>query len=382
MKQTTALVIVDAGGTLTPREYAREFVDNMSLVGMARMGYDAVTIGEYDLRNGAEYLVRLASENGVPLVSANVRDAATGKLVARPFVVVEAYGVRVAITGVLADDMTVRLARDVTESGVTVQPPAEALAALVPELRRKADFVVLLAHTGIDHAKELAQAVPGIDFLVVGSQNNYAARLFEVGTTQFLQPGYKGQYVSLARLRFSADRVYQGCEGEAVAMDDKAPVDASMALLVKEHKAAVERYGKERSAAQAQEQAQKRIAEHREACIGVEGSCRRCHQSQYEQWLTTAHAKAFTTLEAATQSTNPACLKCHTTCKTDLKQDGSEAIPEELRGVQCESCHGIGTKHARDGSFGTVSVATCMQCHDKANSPDFKYAAYLPKVKH
>jgi len=382
MKQTTPLVIVDAGGTLTPREYAREFVDNTSLSGMARMGYDAVTIGEYDLRNGVEYLVRLASENGIPLVSANVRDAATGTLVARPYVIVERLGVRLAVTGVMADDMDIRLGRDVQTSGVTVDPQVEALAALVPELRKKADFVVVLAHVGIDHSKELVEAVPGIDFLVVGSQRNYAAKLFEVGTTVFLQPGYRGEYASLTRLRFSADRVYQGYDGQAVAMDDKVPVDASMALLVKEHKAAVERYGKERSAAQAQEQAQKRLGEYRETCIGVEGSCRRCHQSQYEQWLTTAHAKAFTTLEAATQATNPACLKCHTTCKLDLKQDGSEAIPEELRGVQCESCHGVGTKHARDGSYGTVSVAVCMTCHDKANSPDFKYATYLPKVKH
>lgn len=382
MKQTTALVIVDAGGTLTPRDYAREFVDNTSLSGMVRMGYDAVTIGEHDLRNGVDYLVRLVAETGVPLVSANVRNATTGKLVALPFVVVERHGVRIAITGVLADDVTIKLAKDVTESGVTVQPPSEVLATLIPEMRRKADFVVLLAHAGIDHAKSLAQTVPGVDFLIVGSQRNYAAKLFEVGTTVFLQPGHQGQYMSLARLSFTADRAYQGYDGEAVAMDDRVPADASMALLVKEHKAAVERYGKERSAAQAQERAQKRLAEYRETCIGVESSCRRCHSGQYEQWLTTAHAKAFTTLEAATQSTNPACLKCHTTCKIDLKQDGSEAIPEGLRGVQCESCHGVGATHARDGSYGTVSVATCLQCHDKANSPDFKYAAYLPKVKH
>jgi hypothetical protein len=298
-----------------------------------------------------------------------------------PFVVVERGGVRFAITGVLADDIEVRLSRDVETSGVTMDAPAQALTALVPELRTKADFVGVLAHLGLDRSKELVQAVPGIDYLVVGNQSNFAASMFDVGTTAFLQPGYKGQYVSVARLNFGADAAFLGDEGQGLPMDDKAPADASMALLVKEHKAAVDRLGRERAAEQVQAEAKRRI-EQGEACIGAEGSCRRCHAEQYDQWATTAHARAYETLETANQATNPACLKCHTTCMLSLKQDGSEPVPENLHGVQCEVCHGNGTKHARDGSYGQVAVATCRSCHDPANSPDFDYATYLPKVTH
>jgi hypothetical protein len=366
---------------LSPREYARELVDDTNLGGMVRMGYDAATIGEYDLRNGAAYLLARAAETGLTLVSANVRDAATGDFLVAPFVVVERGGVRFAVTGVLAHDQEVRLSKGVETSGVTMDDPTPALATLVPELRKKADFVVVLAHLGLDRSKELVQAVPGIDYLVVGNQSNFAASLFDVGTTAFLQPGYKGQYVSVARLSFGADGSFLGSEGQAVTMDDKTPADASMALLVKEHKAAVDRMGRERAAEQVQAQARRRL-EQGEACVGVEGSCRRCHAEQYDQWATTTHARAYETLETANQATNPACLKCHTTCMTALPQDGSEPVPENLRGVQCETCHGNGTKHARDGSYGQVAVATCMQCHDKANSPDFDYAAYLPKVTH
>jgi hypothetical protein len=283
----------------------------------------------------------------------------------------------------MAADLDIRLEKGVEGSGVTVGDAAEALAKLVPEIRKKADFVLLLSHMGLDQSKELVASVPGIDFLVVGNQSNYAATIFDVGTTAFLQPGYKGQYMSVCRLRFDAGGVYQGYEGEAVAMDDRAPADASMALMIKEHKAAVDQIGKDRAAEQAQaREAQKRDAQYREACLGVQGSCRRCHQSQYDQWATTAHAKAFATLESAQQSTNPACLRCHTTCELEVKPDGSELIPEELRNVQCESCHGLGTKHARDGSYGQVSVASCLMCHDKENSPGFDYAQYLPKVTH
>jgi 2',3'-cyclic-nucleotide 2'-phosphodiesterase (5'-nucleotidase family) len=384
LKQTTPLYIaVDGGSFLTPREHVRELVDNTNLSAMVTMGYAAATIGEYDLRMGAGYLLARAAETGLPLVSANVYDATTGAPLVQPYMIVERGGVRIGITGVMADDLAVKLVKGVDASGVTVGDAAEALTKLLPEIRKKADFVLLLSHLGLDQSKELVASVPGIDFLVVGSQSNYAAKFFDVGTTLFLQPGYKGQYMSVCRLRFDANGVYQGYEGETIALDDKAPADASMALVLKEHKAAVERIGKERAAEQAQaRETQKRDAQYSETCLGVQGSCRRCHQTEYDQWSKTAHATAFATLEGSQQSTNPACLRCHTTCELDLKPDGSESIPEEMRGVQCESCHGLGTKHARDGSYGKVTAATCVACHDKEQSPDFNYAQYLPKVTH
>jgi len=379
---TPLILAVDGGSLFTPREHVRDLVDNTNLNGMVRMGYAAATIGEYDLRMGAGYLLERVGMTGLPMVSANVYDAATGKPLVQPYMIVERGGVKFGITGAMAADLDIRLEKGVESSGVTVGDATEALRTLIPEIRKKADFVLVLSHMGLDQSKALAAAVPGIDFLVVGNQANYAAKLFDVGTTVFLQPGYKGQYVSVCRLRFDASGVYLGHEGETIAMDDKAPADASMALLMKEHKAAVERIGKEKAAEQAQAREAQKREEYRETCLGVQGSCRRCHQSQFDQWQTTAHAKAFATLETAQQSTNPACVRCHTTCEVELKQDGTEAVPAEMQNVQCESCHGLGAKHARDGSYGQVSVANCLACHDKENSPDFNYAEYLPKVTH
>lgn len=379
---TPLILAVDGGSFFTPREHVRDLVDNTNLNGMVRMGYAAATIGEYDLRMGAGYLLERIGMTGLPVVSANVYDAATGKPLVQPYMIVERGGVKIGITGAIAADLDIRLEKGVESSGVTVGDATEALRTLIPEIRKKADFVLVLSHMGLDQSKALVTAVPGIDFLVVGNQANYAAKLFDVGTTVFLQPGYKGQYVSVCRLRFDESGVYLGHEGETIAMDDKAPADASMALLMKEHKAAAERISKEKAAEQAQTRAAQKREEYRESCLGVQGSCRRCHQIQFDQWQTTAHSKAFATLEASQQSTNPACLRCHTTCELEVKPDGSEVIPEDLHNVQCESCHGLGARHARDGSYGQVSVANCLACHDKENSPDFNYAEYLPKVTH
>jgi hypothetical protein len=273
--------------------------------------------------------------------------------------------------------------------GVDITDPAAALSVIVPELAERCDFVVVLSHSGLTKSKDLAEQVPGIDFMVVGNHNAHASEPYTVGNTTMIQPGYRGQTMADYRLRFDADGKYLSYSGQAFALDDKKPADAAMALMLKEHKLMVEAASKQQAAEQAeqrriQREAQQEAAQddYKEACLGVNDSCKRCHQDKYDQWLTTPHAHAYETLEKALQSTNPECLRCHTTCEIDLAQDGSEEIPAELRSVQCESCHGIGTEHARDGSYGAIKVATCVVCHDPENSPNFSFPTYLAQVKH
>ena len=53
-----------------------------------------------------------------------------------------------------------------------------------------------------------------------------------------------------------------------------------------------------------------------------------------------------------------------------------------FKGVQCESCHGPLRGHPEDGRVDAhaVTEATCVGCHDAANSPDFDFASYLRRA--
>jgi len=356
---------------------------------MMMIGYNATTVGTQDLYNGIDYLVDRVTEAGITMVSANVYREGTEELVFPATTVVDVAGVRFGITGVINPDLRINVNKKIDSHGVEITDSVDALASVIPELEQRCDFVVVLSHSGLTRSKDLAEQVPGIDFMVVGSHNAHASEPYEVGNTTMIQPGYRGQTMADYRLQFDADGNFLSYSGRAFPLDDKKPADAAMALMLKEHKLAVEAASKARAAEQAEERRRQREAQqaaeqedYKEACLGVNDSCKRCHQDKYEQWLTTAHAHAFETLEKALQSTNPECLRCHTTCNMDLAQDGSEEVPAELRSVQCESCHGIGTDHMRDGSFGEIRVATCVACHDPENSPDFNFPTYLAQVKH
>ncbi len=349
---------------------------------MVEMGYDATTVGLNDLYMGVDYFREMFGGSALTIVSANVFDESSGQLLVEPYVIIDKGGIKFAVTGVLDQTQTIRTDRGVESAGVTVANAKETLEALLPELHKKADFVVVLAHMNLKLAKAMVEDLAGIDYLVVGLQAQKSSAPFEINGAVMLQPGNRGQYIADYRLKFDGDGVFQEYSADVVELGDKVPADASMALRLKEHKQIVDGLMKEKAAARAAEMNAKRTEDYAEHCLGVQESCVRCHTEQYDQWRTTAHSHAFQTLQDAFQATNPECVRCHTTCQLGLAQDGSQDVPENLRNVQCEACHGMGTQHARDGSYGVIKVETCLACHDKENSPDFDLATYLPKVTH
>ena len=353
----------------------------MNVKGMVRMGVAATTIGPFDLFRGADYLRTLIEDSSLPVVSANVYDESTGELFVSPYTIVERAGVKFGITGLLDPDADIRTHKDVEQLGVTIGEPTERLREVLAELEGKVDFVILLSQLGLDNSKLIAEEVPGIDFMVVGVAAQYAAKPYEIGETVMIQPGYKGQRISDYTLHFDAERAFTGYTGETIDLGDKIPSDAEMALLLKEHKLAIEEASKRR-AAEKRGEAVPTAKQYKAECLGGAATCARCHAAQREQWLGTGHARAFKALEQGNQLTNPACLRCHSTCYLDMPLDGSVVVQENLRNVQCEACHGKATDHARDGSYGKVTAATCVRCHDKENSPNFDFESYLARVTH
>jgi hypothetical protein len=78
--------------------------------------------------------------------------------------------------------------------------------------------------------------------------------------------------------------------------------------------------------------------------VGVE-ACSACHQSERAFWDKTQHASAYATLSSAHKEFNLDCVSCHVTGYD--KPGGSTVVHvENLSNVQCEVCHGPGSRHA------------------------------------
>ena len=79
--------------------------------------------------------------------------------------------------------------------------------------------------------------------------------------------------------------------------------------------------------------------------VGVE-ACSSCHKSEREFWNKTRHSAAYPTLVSEHKEFNLDCVNCHV---TGYDQPGGSTVVhvEKLENVQCEVCHGPGSRHAQ-----------------------------------
>jgi 2',3'-cyclic-nucleotide 2'-phosphodiesterase (5'-nucleotidase family) len=184
-------VVVDAGdwSAAGPEEAAKTpfFMDMMQ-----SLAYDAVTVGELEFAHGYKSFLQQAKRRPkLTIVQANVRARSSGALLWKPYVVVKRQGVRVAIAGLLSRTVPLGAAKD----EVTVEDPLAVAEKLVPEMRKQADVVVLLAHLGRVDAEDVAAQVPGIDVLVIGHQPGLLLTSRKVNETTSVVGGVEGQNI-------------------------------------------------------------------------------------------------------------------------------------------------------------------------------------------
>jgi len=100
--------------------------------------------------------------------------------------------------------------------------------------------------------------------------------------------------------------------------------------------------------------------------VGVE-VCSTCHKSEREFWNLTQHSAAYATLSSAHKEFNLDCVSCHVTGYD--KPGGSTVVHvEKLTNVQCEVCHGPGSRHVEtpldERAIAQPDPSFCAaQCH-------------------
>jgi 5'-nucleotidase/UDP-sugar diphosphatase len=165
------VLVLDAGDINIGRPESTLFDAKPDIEGYNYIGYDAMTLGNHEFDNPIEVLEEQMKLAEFPFLSANVKKE-NGAYLARPYIVKEFKGFRVAIFGLTTKD-TEFIANPEHIKNFVFEDEIDVAKTLVPELRNKADVVIALVHMGIydsseKGSKRLASEVSGIDLIIDG----------------------------------------------------------------------------------------------------------------------------------------------------------------------------------------------------------------------
>jgi hypothetical protein len=379
------VLAVSGGGWAMPGSQESQKIQSyFQLQVMGLLGYTAANVTPVDLTYGVEALRQAAAADKVELISSNLKRKANGQFVFKPYVVKNMHGIRVGFLGVMEEGEVLAPAT-IEGDALQVVPPQEAVAALLPEVRAKADVVVVFSHLTQRKTQQLADEVKGIDIAISGKDGFVNYKPTEVGTdstgkTLVLEAGERGKYLGALTFVVSEHGKILRFNHEVHSLDHNVRDDSLMALQVTGLKDQLKDVRKREAVEQVVGQQSQGMAPtpHEKYLGGM--VCSRCHADAFEAWKKSPHASSLTALEAKAMDGSAECLKCHVTGYSQVS--GYPNAPTEMGSVSCEQCHGFGTQHGDKSFVARPTAETCKVCHDSKNSPNFDYKKYWSQIAH
>jgi hypothetical protein len=384
--RTDDQVRVDAGDALAGSADYERIQYGYIQQAFAQLGYDALNVGQREAHLTAAQLRELKAHSAVPMLSANLLDKSTGAPLFDSYKIVERAGWRVALVGVLDGHA---VGENLGE-GLTVEDMNVSLGRLLPQLKDRADCLVLLAFADEAALTNLARQFYEFDVILGGKVRQPSQQLIKENRSLILATTNESRAVGILQIVAHHPHQVGALKGEVQLVDEQIPQNPEIAALaiayrdqIRQTKLAID------DPATLREDMVPGVQPHN-TYAGTQ-SCAQCHPSAYKTWSETGHARAFATLTAFKADADPNCIGCHTVgFGTASGFRRAAATDSPFLNVGCESCHGPGGEHVKARQSGgevtthfrPVGAGDCQRCHHGEFSRPFDYATFWPDIAH
>ncbi len=261
------VLLLDSGDTIqgTPLAYyfARKDTTkvNPTVAAMNAMGYEAMAVGNHEFNFGLEPLWKAKRESKFPWLAANIKQTyKTGVEHIAPYIIKNVGGVRVAIVGFITPGVP-RWEIPANYAGYEFELIVDAAKRVIPEVRKKADLVVVLAHSGLERDPQtgqsysdqmenenavgaLAEQVPEIDVILFGHSHREVAEKVINGV---LLVQARNWAQSLARVDVEMEKTATGWKvatkrSTVIPVTDAVAADAEIVKLTQAYHDTTEKY--------------------------------------------------------------------------------------------------------------------------------------------
>ncbi|MHB9098046.1 MAG: bifunctional UDP-sugar hydrolase/5'-nucleotidase [Syntrophales bacterium] len=233
-KGEPSVLLLDCGAVFDDQKDTAE----LQLQAMELMGYDALNLGVPEFNFGKKFLEQARSHVSFPYIASNLLYDGGRLPWTREYIIKDVGGIKVAILGVLNPDGLAQLPDQEQVKGLEALPAEAALNRLLPEVRGKADLVILLSQFDVEKTLALVKAVKGVDVAISSGSDVFAAPADEKETTALLQTGSQGKVLGLLKLTLDEKRARRVIERRYVPLDNSVPDNGAIARLIEPFKKA------------------------------------------------------------------------------------------------------------------------------------------------
>ena len=200
-------LLLDAGDAIHGKTFTNLAKGESMIKLMNAMGYAAMTPGNHDFNYGYQRLVTLDDQVAdFPILCANIKK--DGEFLFTPYITKEVGGKQIAVFG-LATPETLYKSHPTNTKGLEFINPNTAAGDMVKAVSGQADFIIALAHLGLETGSEftserLAREVPGINLIVDGHSHTLLPAGKMVGSTLIVQTQEHTKYLGRVDLTFTS----------------------------------------------------------------------------------------------------------------------------------------------------------------------------------
>jgi 5'-nucleotidase/UDP-sugar diphosphatase len=235
-KDKQSVLLLDCGSVLdTQRNDANA---QLHLKAMERMGYDALNLGVQELLAGESFLRRTRSDVSFPYIASNLLYGGDRPSWFKEYMIKEVGSVKVAILGILDPDDLKQIPNQDDAKGFEAIQPKAALDRLLPEVRGKADVVILLSQLDEAKNRSLLDAVQGIDVSISSGCSGGMLMLYgrPEKDVAILHTGTRGMTMGMVAITPDDQRTLRIGQRKYVLLDGSVPDHAEIAGLVETYK--------------------------------------------------------------------------------------------------------------------------------------------------
>ena len=399
------VVAIDTGQITTGFGVQEELKFDMAMNAFQIMQYDAIGIGEGELRFPAYFLLTYTTptSSSTPslFTSANIGVYGYHPTYTLPYKIIERGGKKVCITSVVCNSNQ----QGNLDENILFSSPEKKLSELEKEFNNSScDSYVLIVHGSEEEAVRLGKKFPFFNYILSSdTPSEPPAELKKLAPQQnLIEVGEKGKYAIVIGLYANGEIRYQ-----RVALDSRYDSSKEITLLMKDYQSILKNLITTKGFKEGLgvNPAHSPRADVMGKYVGTK-KCRSCHEDAWSKWAKSKHSTAWKSLKETAQPPrdfDPECIGFHVVGWDGLQRfpyvEGfhSEEKSPELLNVGCESCHGPGERHIAAEldddetiqekirnlmKLGANVKNVCYSCHDGDNSPEFDFGTYYPLISH